>query len=127
SQAKSPNNAAAGKPSLLARLKPQFILTALLLVGLGGVARVGWDYLHSNLAFSSRYLLTAETLHVLPEGTPPWIRTDVKGEVMRNADLERSASLLDDPAELHQRLVGAFELHPWIDEVERVDFVGPNQ
>ncbi len=123
----APDDATSAKTAVIPRPRPQWVVAAVLLVGLGGVARLGWEYLHSSMAFSGRYQLSADVIHVLPETTPAWIRSDVKGEVLRHADLLHSASLLDDPGELHQRLVGAFELHPWVQQVEKVEFVGPKQ
>lgn len=106
---------------------PQLMATALLLLAVGVGARFGWEHLRDSLARSGRYQLTAETIFVVPAQQPPWIRSDVKGEVLRDANLSGSASLLDDPQELHQRLVGAFEVHPWIEEVEKIEFVGPQR
>lgn len=102
------------------------IVVAVVLVVVGIAARKAWDTMHASLVASPRYKLTAATLHMSPE-YPPWIRTDVKADVLRDAGLTDSLSLLEAPDVIQRRLVDAFELHPWIRKVESVVLAGPGQ
>jgi hypothetical protein len=68
-------------------------------------------------------VLTDDDYRVTPEkivigDLPAWIHCDLKAEVMRDASLERSLSLLDE--DLTKRLANAFSLHPWVARVDRV-------
>lgn len=109
------------------RLRPRLLVSMVLLIALGMAARVAWEQVRSGLAGSDRYQLSAETIRILPETPPAWLRSDIKGEVLRDSDLAHTLSLLDDPAVVQQRLVDAFEIHPWVHSVERVEIVGPSQ
>jgi hypothetical protein len=65
---------------------------------------------------------------LLPEdvelkGAGPWVRCDLRGEALRNASLDGGLPL-DDP-ELARRLARAFDMHPWVREVVRVDLRHP--
>ena len=54
---------------------------------------------------------------------PPWIHTDLKAEVLRDASLDGPLSLLDK--ELTVRVAHAFALHPWVAKVQRVSKRSP--
>lgn len=65
---------------------------------------------------------------LLPEkielvGRAPWVRSDVKAEALRNASLDQGLPL-DDP-ELQRRLARAFDIHPWVRQVVRVELRQP--
>ena len=62
-----------------------------------------------------QYQLTADRIHITPQ--PPWIRSDVKAEVLRDASLIGTVSVLDDPDALVRRIQDAFEFHPWVAQV----------
>jgi hypothetical protein len=57
------------------------------------------------------------------EGVAPWVRSDVKAEALRNASLDGGLPL-GDP-ELPRRLARAFDMHPWVRQVERVSLAHP--
>jgi hypothetical protein len=63
------------------------------------------------------YAITPERIHISPQ--PPWIRADIRKEVVRTAQLAGDLSLLDDGESL-QQIKKAFESHPWVIEVHRV-------
>lgn len=108
-------------------IKPRTLIIAVVLLTAGVAGRKLWDGMHASLAQSPRYQITAETIRVTPEAAPPWIRTDVKTQVLRDSGIAGSLSLLDKPATIHQRLVDAFELHPWVRRVERVVLASPTR
>ena len=65
-----------------------------------------------------QYQLTAESIHITPP--PPWIRSDIKAQVLRDAGLVGTLSVLDDWDTLSRRVKDAFEFHPWVASVERI-------
>jgi hypothetical protein len=88
---------------------------------------VGWIYVRDRFIHPEKvqrdsvrpheeYVVRAEQVQLT--ALPPWIHSDVKAEVLRDASLDRPLSLLDD--DLAQRIYEAFPLHPWIARVERV-------
>jgi hypothetical protein len=89
-----------------------------LLVGLGFAAHFVWQRYAPTVARHPQYRLTADDIHVTPP--PPWIRSDVKSEVLRDAGLSGTLSVLDDWDALAERVRDAFEMHPWIESVERI-------
>lgn len=118
------DNSARGRWLLL---KPSTLVLALVLLATGVAARKVWDGLQAKLAESPRYRITADVIHVSPQQLPPWIRSDVKTQVLRDSGITDSLTLLDDPGVIQQRLVDAFELHPWVRKVERVDLASPRR
>ena len=113
-------------PSTTAKLfRPRNLVIMVALVAAGVVLRQGWNILHIELATAPQYRLTTDTVQLVPAEVPPWIRRDVKAEVFRDSGLTDSISLLDPPSDIQQRLIDAFELHPWVREVTRVELVGP--
>jgi hypothetical protein len=99
-----------------------FGLGLLLIVGIGG--HYMWRHQASSIAGLPQYQITAEAVRMTP--LPPWIRSDVKTEVLRDAGLLGNLSLLDDWDTLVRRLRQAFEFHPWIAEVKQIKRRLPN-
>ena len=114
-------------PGRWMRGRPSLFLSIALLLGAGVGARVAWDHLEGKLAKSPRYQLNAQVVQLSPNPPPAWIRTDIKQEVFLSTTLEQTASLLDAPQELQQQIIDAFELHPWIRSVRRIEFPSPSQ
>lgn len=56
-------------------------------------------------------------------GRAPWVRSDIRAEALRNASLDQGLPL-DDP-ELQRRLARAFDIHPWVQQVVRVELRQP--
>ncbi len=91
-------------------------LTFLSLVTAFGVAAgFVWQNVRAHVLADSSYRLEIDNLESTPQ--PPWIRSDVKTSVFRDADLA-NCSLLDEG--LSQRVHQAFSLHPWIERVLQV-------
>jgi hypothetical protein len=101
------------------RLRPRVFIVLVLLVGLGCAAHFIWRHVAPSIARHPQYRLTAENIHITPP-PPPWIRSDVKTEVLRDAGLAGNLSVLDDWDALVERVRGAFEMHPWVASVERI-------
>lgn len=78
--------------------------------------RMAWDKVSDHVLAEDDYRVTPDKIAI--DTLPPWIHCDLKAEVMRDASLERSLSLLD--ADLTKRLANAFSLHPWVARVDRV-------
>jgi hypothetical protein len=93
-------------------------LVLLIAVGFGWNAI--WRQVRSHVMADPQYQLTAEQLRI--SEPPSWIRSDLRTDVLRNASLDASLSLLDD--ELTVRIAHAFALHPWVANVIRVSKTG---
>jgi hypothetical protein len=78
-----------------------------------------WRRAEPGIAQHPQYQLVAENINITPP--PPWIRSDVKAEVLRDAGLEGTLSVLDDWPAFTRRIKDAFEFHPWIASVERIE------
>lgn len=106
---------------------PRTLLVIVLLLVGGVTSRRVWDSLHGELAQSPHYQLTADVIELEPAEPPPWIRTDVKAQVLRDSGITGTLSLLEDPGVIQRRLTDAFELHPWVRKVTRVDIASPRR
>jgi len=100
------------------RLRPRIWLGLLCLVCLGFATHLLWQRTAPIIAQHPQYLLAAENIEITP--SPPWIRSDIKAEVLRDGGLAGTVSLLDPWDELSRRVQDAFEFHPWIASVERI-------
>jgi hypothetical protein len=89
-----------------------------LLAALGVAGQFLWRHYAPAVARHPQYRISADDIHVTP--APPWVRSDIKGEVLRDAGLVGNVSVLDDWDALCQRIRDAFELHPWVASVEGV-------
>jgi hypothetical protein len=94
----------------------QSALIGLLLVTFVSAWAAAWIVVRDRVAAQDDYYLGAAQVDLTP--LPPWIRSNVKAEVLRDASLDRPLSILDDG--LVRRIYEAFPLHPWIARVERV-------
>src|SRR4029078_2455850 len=63
-------------------------------------------------------ILAAERFQITPP--PPWIRSDIKTQVLRDSGLSGTMSVLDDWDTLTKRVEDAFELHPWVASVASI-------
>jgi hypothetical protein len=89
----------------------------VLLGSIGYGAHYAWRHVAPSIASHPQYLLAAEQIHITPP--PPWIRSDIKSEALRDAGLTDSQSILEDEA-LMRRIHDAFQFHPWVESVERI-------
>ena len=88
-------------------------LLALSVVVMGLV--IGWNRWGVNVTSDARHRLQADYLKMTPQ--PAWIRSDVKEQVVQQASL-LNMPLLDQ--QLTVNVARAFELHSWVERVERV-------
>jgi hypothetical protein len=117
-RSKSPDAASPVGPGRRFRLRPRVWAGLLFVLGLGYGAHYAWQRSGPLVAQHPQYQLTAESIHITPP--PPWIRSDVKAQVLRDARLVGTVSVLDDWDTLSQRIKDAFEFHPWVASVERI-------
>jgi len=106
-------------PQPLRRLlfRPRVWACLFFLVGLGFAAHYQWKRGAPTIARHPQYQLTAENIQIT--SPPPWIRCDLKSQVLRDAGLT-TLSVLDDWDTLSQSVKDAFEFHPWVASVERI-------
>jgi hypothetical protein len=83
-----------------------------------------WRQQLAVVAHNPQYQVTPEAIQITPP--PPWVRSDIKTEVLRDAGLVGKLSLLDDWETLVARVRQAFESHPWIGSVARITRHLPN-
>jgi hypothetical protein len=100
------------------RFRPRAWFSLLALFALGAGAHFLWLRTGPQVAREPRYLLSVENIHVTPQ--PPWIRSDVKTQALRDANLVGAISVLDDWDALARRIKQAFEFHPWVASVKRI-------
>ncbi len=99
-------------------LRPPYrfvFLTVVLVAGLAGAAYYGWQRVGTRVTQGPEYLLEPEQIEITPP--PPWIRTDVRAEAIRDGGLS-DLSILD--RELTVRIARAFSVHTWVEAVRRV-------
>lgn len=100
------------------RFRPRVWVCLAVLVGLGFGAHVAWKHAAPTVAQDPQYALTAESIQITPP--PPWIRSDIKTQVLRDSGLLTKVSILDDWESLAKRVKDAFALHPWVASVEHI-------
>jgi hypothetical protein len=102
----------------LSRLRPRVWAGLICLLGLGYGAQVLWHRAAPSIAHHPQYVLSADRIHIT--APPPWIRSDIKAEVLRDTLPAETLSVLDDWQEFSRRIKDAFEFHPWVASVERI-------
>jgi hypothetical protein len=98
--------------------RPRILAGLLLIVGLGLGSHQLWQRSKPIVAGGAQYQITAEQIHITTP--PPWIRSDVKAEAMRNVGLNEPLSILDDWPILADRIEKGLEFHPWVASVDRI-------
>ncbi len=93
-------------------------ISIFLIISLAIGAQLAWNRSKPQIAHDAHYLLTIDRIHIPP--TPPWIRSDVKTQALRDANLVGTLSVLDDWDVLSARVKQAFEFHPWVASVSRI-------
>lgn len=81
-----------------------------------GLWLTGWDHVHKHVMASTEYRLDPANIEITAPA--PWIHTDIRAEVVRNASLDTALSLLDE--QLTLQIAQAFAGHPWVAKVTRV-------
>lgn len=82
----------------------------------------GWQRWGQTVVARPIYRVKTESIHVT--SPPPWIRTDVRAEIVRDGALD-DLTIFDKDATI--RVFQAFELHPWVAKVLRVSKHPPAQ
>lgn len=100
------------------RLRPRVWLSLVGLLAAGYGAHVVWHGAVQSVSQHAQYALKPENIHITPP--PPWIRSDIKVDVVRSGGLESGLTLLDDGPTFVNRIQNAFELHPLVASVERI-------
>ncbi len=99
---------AAGVPSAL-------IVGVMFFIAIVTGVVYGWRQWGRTVVARPIYRIAAESIQVTPP--PPWIRSDVRGEIVRDGALN-DLTIFDKDASI--RVYQAFELHPWVAKVLRV-------
>jgi hypothetical protein len=76
-----------------------------------------WSRVGDQVLWREDSLLTPAMIEV--RGIAPWVTSDLKAEALRNASLDGGLPI-GDP-ELANRLARAFDTHPWVRQVVRVE------
>lgn len=105
-------------PRKLLRFQPRAWLSILLLVSFAVAGQFLWSRAKPTIAQDKHYLLVPESVTITP--TPPWIRSDIKMQALRDAGLLGTLSVLDDWDLISRRVKEAFEFHPWVACVNRI-------
>jgi hypothetical protein len=92
------------------------VVAGAIAVVTAGAAYAVWRQVSGHVLAGKQYQVEPAGIAITP--APPWIRSDIKSEVIREASFDGPLSLLD--ARLTLRVAGAFAAHPWIARVERV-------
>ncbi len=100
------------------RFRPKVWASLFVLLGLGVAGNFVWTQYASTIARHPQYQLTAEHIKITPP--PPWIRSDIKSQVLRDSGLLANVSVLDDWETLSRRITEAFQFHPWIAAVRKI-------
>lgn len=75
----------------------------------------GWRQWGRTVVARPIYRVAAESIQL--STPPPWVRTDIRAEVVRDGALN-DLTIFDKDATI--RVYQAFELHPWVSKVKRV-------
>jgi hypothetical protein len=108
------------EPGSAERTRP-LAVSALLLALAGVVAGVVWWSVGERVRWAEPALLQPAAIEV--RGLAPWVRADIRSEALRTASLDHGLPV-DDPR-LPTLLARAFDMHPWVREVVRVDVRDP--
>ena len=95
----------------------RFSSAAIALVLLGVGLQLSWHRLQPTLQNHPRYRIAGGAINV--SAAPPWIRSDICGEVVEAAGLDGELSILDE--QVFRRLRDAFQAHPWVKSVVRIE------
>ncbi|MFV1963780.1 MAG: hypothetical protein ACC628_00015 [Pirellulaceae bacterium] len=89
-------------------------ITIVVLLSAGSY--LGWKKWGEPVTQQAQYHLSKDNIAITPQ--PPWIPADVRSEAIRDGSLE-NLSIFDK--ELTLRVCRAFEMHPWVAHVNRVN------
>ena len=93
----------------------------LVLAAAAGCGWLLWDRFGDATRGHPDNVLMPEAVEV--RGVAEWVKGDLRAKALRDASLDRGLPL-DDP-ELQRRLARAFDMHPWVRRVVRVEVRHP--
>lgn len=93
---------------------------AVVLAAVGAVAWL-WPRVAERVAGSDDVLLVPEAIEL--RGQAPWVKADIRTEALHDASLDHGLPLHDP--QLANRLARAFDMHPWVRQVVRVELRHP--
>lgn len=105
-------SAAASQPIARILWRPKLWGALALVASVGAAGNLAWKHYLPAIARHPQYQITAERIRITPP--PPWIRADIKAEVLRDAGLAGKLSVIDGREQLQQRVRDAFAFHPWV-------------
>jgi hypothetical protein len=115
SKKKPPKPVASAGPRRFIRLRLRVWGCLAALAVCGVVGHFVWRHYAPVVARHPQYQLTADNVQI--SRPPAWIRCDVKAEILRDAGVTGTFSLLEDWDALCRRLTDASRFHPWVASV----------
>lgn len=106
----------AAKGRALPRPRLRVVLALVVVAALGWAMQAVWTMVEPTIMRRAPYLLAAERITMTPQ--PAWIAADIRGEIIRNAGLDDSLSILDEA--FMSVVKDAFALHPWVASVDKI-------
>jgi hypothetical protein len=100
------------------RIRPRLLVGFAVLAAFGYIGHLLWQHYAASISRHPQYLISPESIVI--STPPPWIRSNIRTEVLRDAGLVGSLSVLDVNGQLHDRIQSAFEFHPWVQSVDRI-------
>ena len=73
-----------------------------------------WQHVRDHVLASIEYQVDPSQITIVPP-PPPWIHSDIKPEIVRDASLDGPLSLVD--GQLTVRMASVFSSHPWVAHV----------
>ncbi len=95
--------------------------TVAVIVASMALGALVWPRVAEQVRSGDDTVLHPEAIEL--RGQAPWVRADIRTEALRNASLDHGLPLTDP--ELPNRLARAFDMHPWVRRVVRVDLRHP--
>lgn len=92
--------------------RPKLWGALALVFCVGAAGNLAWKHYLPAIARHPQYQIAAESVQITPP--PPWIRSDVRAEVLRDSSLVGKLSVIDDHEQLQKRVRDAFTFHPWV-------------
>ncbi|MFM8282286.1 MAG: hypothetical protein ACKOCW_01915 [Planctomycetaceae bacterium] len=101
-------------------VRPLLAALAVITAAAVGGGLLWWRY-GERVRWSDAALLQPAAIEV--RGLAPWVRADIRAEALHTASLDHGVPI-DDPR-LPTLLARAFDMHPWVREVVRVEVRDP--
>ena len=86
-----------------------------------GLTAFFWPRVAERVGGSDDVVLAPDAIEL--RGQAPWVKADIRAEALRDASLDHGLPLHDP--ELANRLARAFDMHPWVRQVVKVELRHP--